>query len=221
MKIPLVLLSALCAFPICGHAQIQRQTIPSGESRTFTFLTPHVPGVNLRGVRSANGSTLLVQVSGVSVGRALERIAAVTGTPVLVSPALKARAPQNFEARGANVNELIANICGMFGLQRAQTDSGVTRISERKAPAPPLGDYGLNLRPEKNAPPELPHLTQNAQARQSSRQNYRFVVPGGVAPAQPKIDPDFNLRAPTGPQPHWDKREFNGRDYYHIPLPAN
>ena len=69
-----------------------------------------------------------------------------------------------------------------------------------------------------------PNLTQGAGEKRREAMGVTFLYgPGSFdSGVVPDIDPGFNRAEglPTKPQPEWKKREFNGREFYHIPLPA-
>lgn len=118
-------------------------------------------------------------------------------------------------------------LCAVAGAQLVP--SPVAPFSYKPvAPAKPAEKPGLRLRPETKI--QTRNLDQFAQTSKQSASQTIFelirkpnvVIPGiiyGFSQQTPDIDPHFHANTPTSkPRPEW-KREFNGRNYYQMPLP--
>ena len=245
MKISTVLmLGALCGCSPCALAQLSAnpqsptpglqfppraipfQVLPDGMARPDSEL-PALPQLDpgsrarteIRLLLTRDGEIYQAEIVRQSVGEVLQTLAAAAGVPVVVDPQLKQKTILTAVFRGRTPQELLEN----FGKSQAEMWQSAlgTYFFAEKARARAANPY------LKNAPSGVPIVPQNPDFRVVPVPNpddiYTdpFVRPGRpLSPDAPQIDPDFNFGKPSfGPPPGAEKREFNGRHYYEMPLP--
>lgn len=178
--------------------------------------TAQAAGTQIRVLPTYRGPMFQVEVVRQSVADVLRAVAAPMGVKVVIDPELeKIRYPLAV-FRALSYEELF-DAAGSGLVEKWKSASGTYFFATKPAPKNPvvfrkMPDGTWQRVDEASPPPQTP---------ESMRGGPFSYGPGKDAP---DIDPEFNPNSRFGskfvPPPEAEKREFNGREYYHIPLPA-
>ena len=225
MKIQiLIALSAVAALSSAANAQtqnngdgVQLRDIPE-LGKSF----PNLSGNRLEGTRlEMLNSNLVVFIVRQDSGQALRQLAKVLGVKIVIDPEIKFLPPKT---RSLTFNKLDEDVFG-------DVSRAIIRTENIEMVKSPLGTYFFATKP---APPsggssmlfQMPNGTWQRFERLPQDAPYQLPgVPFTLEPGEnlPHIDPDFVWPKNFGrvqPLPYGEKREFNGRPFYNMPMPV-
>ncbi len=236
MKTPLFLaLAALCAASSIAHAQTvenkgdgaQLRDIPNIGPLFRAPITPAAPGNSLFGLEmpprpqlGANNQPRLrlsvlpspqgeiLQLEAVRQSRAaiLRKITDVMGARAVIDPQLEKNWEITQVFRGLNWDELLSSM--NYGVEMVKSPAGTYFFADK-----PIAESAFRTPLDFDTQPPA-FADPSAKLREDPRYD-PFVIPyGGLNP---------NLKGwgvEPQPQPDWQKREFNGHEFYYIPMPT-
>lgn len=229
MKIPiLIALGGVAALAGAAHAQTQTSSIERDLENKY--LAPSAPsGVTIRTLKSGNNETAFYLIaSKATAAQVLEHIAIVTGEGLVAAPALQNGEIKSFSASRFSLEGLIKSVTSLYQIQSKEIAPGVRFFAPppiesagawaykdrlaAKVRDEQLRDYNQQAQREKADADARENRAQWEELRADPRFD-PFVFPRGG------LDPKDRFGRPIEPQPDWEKREFNGHEFYHIPLP--
>ncbi len=178
-----------------------------------------VPFIRLRSVKTPRGELLEIASTNQSMGEILRKITAVMGVPAVVDSALDRRFYASIRFRGTDWDDLLANLSEALQVELVRSPAGIYLFAVK-----PASDGPLFLRQFPDGSYERESQTQQLEELAKRAPSFRRA-PFSLFPDQEvrPLDPGFvwpQNAQPLAPQPDWEKREFNGREFYHIPLPV-
>ncbi len=209
MKIPiLIALGALYLTASVANAQpandnnggVQLKDIPDNVPllRSNPYLDlgqKQTAGTHLRVAPGARGQIMQVEIVRQDSGEALRQLAAVLGVSIVIDPAIQFLPAKTrslyFNYVGDDVFESISN--------------ALVRNEAAEKWKSSAGTYFFVAKPT----PTLDELEQQLD-------KYRLESEKRRENADPFV---FGTPKQVEPQPHWQKREFNGREFYYVPGP--
>ena len=218
----LIALGAVAA--LSGAARAQSSLDRQLEAKDFALRA--TPGVTLRARRLSEDATAYYLVATkASAAQVLEHIARVTGERLIAAPALRNSELKTFAANGSSLQDLIELTTSLYQLaskpiapgarlfafspiesagQWAYKDRLKSEVRDEQ-----LADYNAQAQRERN---QIEARAEQEKLRADPRYD-PFVFPRGG------LDPKDRFGRSIEPQPDWEKREFNGREFYFVPLP--
>ncbi len=197
------------------------------------YFSPAAPaGVTLRVLKSGTGEpSFYLAASKSNAAQILQHIAIVTGERLIAAPALQNGETKTFSAARFSLAGLIEAVASSYQLQSTEIAPGVRLFAPMpiesagewaykdrlasKVRDEQLSDYNRTIQREKNQE-AIRQMRAEQEALRADPRYDPFVFPyGGLNP---------NLKGwgvSPKPQPHWEKREFNGHEFYHIPIPKD
>ena len=218
----LIVLAAVAG--LAATASTQTSLDSQSEAKYFAAGAPSSVTLRTRPVSETETAFYLI-ASKASAAQVLQQIARVTGELLIAAPALQNSEIKTFYARGFSLEDLIEMTSSVYGIQSKTIAPGVRLFS-----LPPIAGAGQRLYKERlasqvrneqlaadNRRAQLEKNEAGARANRDRGEKLRadprydpFVVPYGG------LNPNYQ---PPQPQPDWEKREFNGREFYYVPLP--
>ena len=164
------------------------------------------PRLTLSALPSPRGEVLQLEAVRQNRAAILKKITDVMGVRAVIDPRLEERIEITQVFRGLSWDDLLASV--NYGVEMVKSPAGTYFFAD--APITPLtlkipSYYDLG-----NSNSSI----SEEQLRQDPRCD-PFVYPFGGLP-QPNLK---GWGVEPKPQPNWEKREFNGHEFYHIPLP--
>ena len=225
----LIALGAVAALASTAHAQvepnngngIQLRKIPKVEE---SF--PNLSGNRPEGTRlEILNSNIVIFIVRQDSGQALRQIAKVLGVKIVIDPEIKFLPPKTRSLTFNKLDEDIFGdvsraIIGAENIEMVKSLSGTYFFAAKSVPIQgPRLYYQTPDGTYKRADPLLPPR----DFRIIPRPFDGAPLPSDPNEKSPRIDPDFTWPKNFGtiqPLPNWEKREFNGNPYYHMPLPV-
>ena len=219
----LIVLSAVVA--TAATSQAQNSTERQLERKYFA---PNAPsGVTLRTIKTAKGEpTIYLAASKATAAQVLRHIAVVTGERLITAPALQNGEVKTWSTIRDSPEELIKSVVSLYQIQSVEIAPGVRLFAPlpiesagqwaykdrlaSKVRGEQLADYNRQVQREKNEADARANRGEWEKLRADPRYD-PFVAPNGG------LNPDYQ---PPKPQPGWDKREFNGHEFYYVPAPT-
>ena len=169
-------------------------------------------GIRLKVLKSPDGEILQVEAGKQSIGDVLQKIADVMGVKVVIDPELQKETHASLFFRGKDFDDLLNSISQAMNIEMVKS---------------PADTYFFAAKPARAKGPTLYYQMPDGTYKRSdnlSPGGGLRIIPRPFEPSEklPRIDPDFTWPKNFGtiqPLPNWEKREFNGNPFYHIPLP--
>ena len=155
----------------------------------------------IRILKTSRGEIFQVEAVQQSIGDILRAVTTMMGSRAIIDPKLDELRLSMVAFRASNWEKLLDNIAVA---ERWKSASGTYFFAALP------GVTGVETRDEKDAEARQNRL--KAELLRQYSPNDVFVFPS--------IDLNLTRRSPV-PQPGWEKREFNGRDVYFIPVPGS
>lgn len=208
MKISIgFVLCAVCTCSSLAWAQ-GAPTTPSFDWKDL-LTSAGSPGVKLESISVSERERVRLSIVEISVGEALQQIALQTGARFVVAPTLMARPAVTLSVVAGSLDEAVDVLCRSQDIKKSELVPGATLFAPQPLLSVNRGLYQSQLRRDVRRQQNLRYARNNPDARLASRPNYNsdpFVIWAG--PPKKVV-----------PQPDWEKREFNGHEFYKIPLP--
>ena len=219
MKNQLVLASGiLCALSGVARAQTADGTPPAQSLKHYLRDNPmslrmldgtRPDGVRLFASPSEKRQTIYVEIVRKDGEAALRSLAAVLGARIVIDPEIKFLPPQTrsltFNYVDEDVFEQVSRaLVRSEAIETWKSAAGTYFFAAKAAVVPPPNEPTKNQQTESNG--LIPLSSLQLEPSVPSRHPDPFVLSPGVW-------------KPVVPQPSWEKREFNGHDFYWIPLP--
>ncbi len=152
-------------------------------------------------LKSLKGDILQLEANEQSRAAILKKITDVMGVRAVIDPKLEKELTITQVFRGLSWDELLASF--NFGVEMVKSPSGTYFFGDKPT--------GLNLKiPSNYSSQPNDYATEQKKLRQDPNFD-PFVIPRGG------LNPRDRMGRPIEPQPHWEKREFNGHEFYYIP----
>ena len=188
--------------------------VPFGNSSLFgpgMPPRPKLPAWNdiklkLSVLKTPKGDVFQLEANGQSRAAILKKITDVMGVRAVIDPQLEKKITITQVFRGLSWDDLLASV--NYGIEMVKSPSGTYFFADR-----PVGLAFNTPSNYSSQPDDLVDPTKNFRA---GPRFDPFVYPYGGLPA-----PDLKgWGVPPVPQPHWEKREFNGHEFYYVPSPT-
>ena len=168
-------------------------------------------GTRVRVLKVAGEEILQVEIVRQSVAQVLKQVTAVMGARAVIDPQLDAEQLTTRVLRGRSWDDMLRSF-----------DPTVEMVKSAE------NTYFFAARPYRRSSVSFRLLPDGTYQRYDHFSRSREIpLPDGpfsVEPrADPGIDPHFSWpknRGPLVPQPDWQKREFNGQEFYFLPAPV-
>ena len=196
----------LCDIPKSG--ELFPFSVEIGHSEQNPLFGPDMPPVpkrefanntklKLSVLKSPKGDIVQLEANNQSRAAILKKITDVMGARAIIDPKLEKELTITQVFRGLSWDELLASV--NFGVEMVKSPAGTYFFAAKST--------GLTFN-------YSPQLYDYAAEQEKLRQDPRFdpfIFPRGG------LNPKDQMGRPIEPQPHWEKREFNGHDFYYIP----
>lgn len=177
--------------------------VPSEEQSLFGPDMPPRPKIpawdnvklKLSILKSPKGDVFQLEVNGQSRAAIVKKITDVMGVRAIIDPQLEKKIEITQVFRGLSWDELLASV--NYGIEMVKSPSGTYFFAD--APIAPL-TLKIPLYYD-SRDPTSPNLAKQLHS----------------GPFVYEINPGYQ---PPQPQPDWEKREFNGHEFYYVPAPA-
>ena len=186
-----------------GEAPVPASTLPLNLQTNFDERLPALPafdaeraaGVKLRVVPTSRGQMLQVEASDRSMKDVLQTVTDVWGLRAVIDPALEGQHLTSAVFRAPTPQDLLDIICE-FSVKQFKWDDGSLYFVDKVNP-----DFLVALS-ENRANDRLEKLIAEREKQKRD------------------ADPFYpRFRKPLEAQPGWEKREFNGHEFFFIPAP--
>ena len=172
-------------------------------------------GTRIRALKAAQGEILQIEIVRQSLGEVLRKVTAVMGVRAVIDPNLDKERLVTRVVRGRSWDELLAALSQSVEMVKS-----------------PAGTYFFAVKPNLQDSVTFLQLPDGTYRRFDGLPSLRELPPR--PPAQrgpfafgpsvnPELDPEFvrpKDGLPMPPLPNWQKREFNGREFYFVPAPV-
>lgn len=163
-----------------------------------TRLFPDLDGKQMAGtrltvVKSPEGRLLQVESAERSIGDVLRTVTEVMGVQAIIDPKLQTRSLANLVFRGKDFDDLLDLMSRALNIEMVKSPEGTYFFASKPASSQQTSKKPGNLR-------NGPFLFEPSENT-------------------PNPDPDFSPLhpKPIQPQHNWEKRDFNGHEFYYIP----
>ena len=165
-----------------------------------TLDSKQAAGTHIRVLQTEQGEVFQAEVVRQSMAEVLKKVTALMGVRAVIDPELEKQRLETKVFRGRNFDDLLSSL-----------DSLVERVIS------PAGTYFFAAKARATGPIYFEIMPDGTWRRRDDLQS----------PNQPKAEreqgpfrfgPNDTFSTPK-PQPEWEKREFNGREFYYIPAP--